>query len=473
MPRGRRRNTSVGDSVGNEVNTTRGGVPLRAKRATALGKVVAGHAVRSALTTAIRPLSPDIAARRDADILRFADQLVTVAGSMKGAAQKLGQMLSVVDMGITSASARDEFTRRLAPLFDSAPKLPDETMYAALERELGHLRQRIVRIEDGAIASASIGQVYRAHLDDGRVVAVKIQYPGIGSKVRADLKNLQLVAKLAAKKLPGSNTEAIVAEVQRQMLKEVDYRTELANHQRLFDEFRDHPVWRIPEPVAELCTEHVLVSEYLEGVPFDTIADQDQAVRDRVGEAIYRFYCGEMYRTGFFCADPHPGNIMLLTDGRVGFVDFGLCVDMPAEDAEVQRAVFRALLNGDDDEAYALAQAAGFLEDPESLDRREAIEYIRAVSSWSLGEGYLRMTPEVARRSVADAVLPGSKFYDGIRHQRLVETHTMARRTEMCVAALLGRIGAGAPWADIARECLGLSDSATPIGAAIKSWSQQ
>ncbi|MGH3723997.1 MAG: ABC1 kinase family protein [Mycobacterium sp.] len=448
-------------------------MPLRAKRATALGKVVAGHAVRSAITTAIKPLSSDTAARRDADILRFADQLVTVAGSMKGAAQKLGQMLSVVDMGITSSTARDEFTRRLAPLFDSAPKLPDEAMHAALARELGSLRERIVSIEDGAIASASIGQVYRARLDDGRLVAVKIQYPGIGSKVRADLKNLQLVAKLAAKKLPGSNTQAIVAEVQRQMLKEVDYRTELANHQRLSDEFRGHPVCHIPEPVTELCTEHILVTEYLDGVPFDTIADQDQAVRDRVGEAIYRFYCGEMYRTGFFCADPHPGNIMLLTDGRIGFVDFGLCADMPPEDAEVQRAVFRALLNGDDDAAYDLAQAAGFLEDPESLDRQQAGEYIRAVSSWHLGEGYLQMTPEIARRSVANAVLPGSQFYEGIRNQRLVETHTMARRTEMCVAALLGRIGAAAPWGDIAREYLGLPHSVTPMGEAIKSWSQQ
>ncbi|MUM21078.1 AarF/ABC1/UbiB kinase family protein [Mycobacterium sp. CBMA271] len=447
---------------------------MRAKRATALGKVVASHAVRSAITTAIKPLSADIAARRDADILRFADQLVTVAGSMKGAAQKLGQMLSVVDVGITSASARDEFTRRLAPLFDSAPTFPDETMHAALEQELGSLRDRIVSIEDGAIASASIGQVYRARLDDGRLVAVKIQYPGIGSKVRADLKNLQLVAKLAAKKLPASNTQAIVAEVQRQILKEVDYRTELANHRRLADEFRHHPVWRIPEPVTELCTEHVLVTEYLDGLPFDTIAaDQDQAVRDYVGEAIYRFYCGEMYRTGFFCADPHPGNIMLLTDGRIGFIDFGLCADMPPEDAEVQRAVFRALLNGEDDAAYDLAQAAGFVEDPESLGRREGVEYIRAVSSWHLGEGYLRMTPEIARLSVANAVLPGSRFYDGIRNQRLVETHTMARRTEMCVAALLGRIGSGAPWSDIARQYLGLSAVTTPMGEAIESWYHQ
>lgn len=428
--------------------------------------------MRSAITAAIKPVAADVAARRDADILRFADELVAVAGAMKGAAQKLGQLLSVVDVGITSTSTRDEFTRRLAPLFDSAPKLPDETMYQALERELGELRSRIVSIDDGAIASASIGQVYRALLDDGRVVAVKIQYPDIASKVRADLKNLQLVVKLASKKMPASNTQAIVAEVQRQMLREVDYRTELAHHQRFFETFREHPAWRIPEPIAELCTEHVLVTEYLDGVPFADLAGQDAVVRDRVGESIYRFYCGEMYRTGFFCADPHPGNIMLLPDGRVGFLDFGLCVDMHQEDAEVQRDVFRALLNGDDDDAFELARAAGFLADAASMDRRDATEYIRAVSSWHLGEGNLRMTPDIARHSVATAVLPTSKFYDGIRNQRLVETHAMARRTEICVAALLGRIGAEAPWADIAREYLGLADSATPMGDSIKSWSQ-
>lgn len=438
-----------------------------------MGKVVAGHAVRSAITTAIKPVAADVAARRDADILRFADDLVAVAGSMKGAAQKLGQLLSVVDVGITSSSVRDEFTARLAPLFDNAPRVPDETMHRALDRELGGRRARIVSIEPGAIASASIGQVYRARLDDGRMVAVKIQYPDIASKVRADLKNLQLIAKLASKKMPASNSQAIVAEVQRQMIKEVDYRTELAHHQRICDTFREHPGWRIPEPITELCTEHVLVTEYLDGVPFDGIIDADQPLRDRVGEAIYRFYCGEMYRTGFFCADPHPGNIMLLPDGRVGFLDFGLCMDMDAEDAEVQRKVFRALLSGNDDEAFELAVAAGFLADPQAMERSAATEYIRAVSSWHLEDGSLRMTPDIARRSVADAVLPSSKFYDGIRNQRLVETHTMARRTELCVAALLGKLGAEAPWSAIAREYLGLSGIATPLGEAIEIWSHQ
>ncbi|MFD6195742.1 ABC1 kinase family protein [Mycobacteriaceae bacterium NPDC060252] len=448
-------------------------MPLRAKRAAALGKVVAGHAVRSAITTAIKPVAADVAARRDADILRFADDLVAVAGSMKGAAQKLGQLLSVVDVGITSSSVRDEFTARLAPLFDNAPRVPDETMHRALDRELGGRRARIVSIEPGAIASASIGQVYRARLDDGRMVAVKIQYPDIASKVRADLKNLQLIAKLASKKMPASNSQAIVAEVQRQMIKEVDYRTELAHHQRIFDTFREHPGWRIPEPITELCTEHVLVTEYLDGVPFDALIGEDQPIRDRVGEAIYRFYCGEMYRTGFFCADPHPGNIMLLPDGRVGFLDFGLCMDMDAEDAEVQRKVFRALLTGNDDEAFELAVAAGFLADPQAMERSVATEYIRAVSSWHLEDGSLRMTPDIARRSVADAVLPSSKFYDGIRNQRLVETHTMARRTELCVAALLGKLGAEAPWSAIAREYLGLAGIATPLGEAIEIWSHQ
>lgn len=448
-------------------------MPLRAKRAAALGKVVAGQAVRSAITTAIKPISADVAARRDADILRFADDLAAVAGSMKGAAQKLGQLLSVVDVGITSASVRDEFTARLAPLFDNAPRVPDAAMHTALERELGELRSRIESIDAGAIASASIGQVYRGRLDDGRMVAIKIQYPDIASKVRADLKNLQLVVKLAARKMPASNAQAVVAEVQRQMLKEVDYRTELAHHQRIFDAFRGHPAWIVPQPISELCTERVLVTEYLDGTPFDGLVGADESIRNQVGEAIYRFYCGEMYRTGFFCADPHPGNIMLLPDGRVGFVDFGLCMDMDPQDAEVQRQVFRALLAGDDEEAFQLAVTAGFLADPEAMDRGAAIEYIRSISSWHLVDGQLRMSPEIARRSVADAVLPSSKFYDGIRNQRLVETHAMARRTEMCVAALLGKLGAEAPWSQIAREYLGMSAVATAMGADIENWSQQ
>lgn len=421
----------------------------------------------------------DAAARRDADILRFADELATVAGSMKGAAQKLGQLLSVVDVGLVSQQAREEFAQRLAPLFDAAPAVPDEIMHGVLDRELGALRSRIVEIGEGPIAAASIGQVYRARLDDGRSVAVKIQYPDIGSKVRADMKNLELFAKLTAKKLPGSNTREIVAEVSRQVLKEIDYRTELQNHQRMFEVFRGHPIWRIPEPIAELCTEHVLVTEYLDGEGIDAIAGSAQQVRDKVGEAIYRFYCGQMYRTGFFCADPHPGNIMLLTDGCVGFVDFGSCVQMAPEDAEVQRNVFRALLDGDDDRVYELARSAGFLEDMSSLSPSEAVEYMRAVSAWHLqpgpdeADGSLQMTPDIARRSLATAILPASEYYPGISKQRLVETHAMARRTEMCVAALLGRIEATAPWWAIAREELGMASPATAMGRAIESWSGQ
>lgn len=442
---------------------------LRVKRAATLGKVVAGHAVRAAVTATVTSKGDGVA-RRDADILRFADELATVAGSMKGAAQKLGQLLSIIDMGIASRTAREEFARRLAPLFDSAPRVSDDKMHAVLDQTLGERRGRIVSIDTTAIAAASIGQVYRAVLDDGREVAVKIQYPNIGPMVRADLKNLQLIAKLMAKRLPGANTQAVVAEVQRQMLKEVDYHAELINHQRTFEAFRGHPAWRIPEPIAELCTAQVLVTEFLDGLPFDQLVEQEQSVKDFAGEAIYRFYCGELYHTGFFCADPHPGNILLLPDGKLGFLDFGLCVEMSAADAEIQRAVFRALLCGDNDTAFDLAHQAGFLKDTESLSRPEAIEYMREVSGWHLGEGHLQITPAVARRSVATAMLPNSKFYAGIRNQQLLETHAMARRTEMCVVALLGRLGASAPWSAVARDYLGDAEAATPMGQAIRQW---
>jgi predicted unusual protein kinase regulating ubiquinone biosynthesis (AarF/ABC1/UbiB family) len=292
----------------------------RAARAARVGALAAGEAARHAGTHAAnlsRPLEQRRAAleRRH---LKTADQILAVLGTMKGAAMKLGQMLSFVDLGVVPRDARPEFQRKLAALRDSAPQVPFERMMRVLEQDLGARASTILAgIDERPIGVASIGQVYRARLANGRAVAVKVQYPSVAAAVRADMKNLALALRLARRTLPGLDVEALAAEIRMRIGEELDYELEAANQRRFAAAFQGHPFIVVPDAVASLCTPRVLVSDYIEGIGFEALKAQSDAVRNRVSEIVYRFFCGTLYRRYEFSGDPHPGNFLLQPDGRV------------------------------------------------------------------------------------------------------------------------------------------------------------
>ncbi|WP_019202040.1 AarF/ABC1/UbiB kinase family protein [Tsukamurella sp. 1534] len=443
----------------------------RVRRGAQLGGVAVRHAVRTAATAAGSRFRDEEAARaaQDAAMLALADDLVTVLGGMRGAAMKLGQLLAVIDMGITSRSARDEFAHRLEPLFHTAPRWRDADMMRRLDEELGPLRSRIVDLE-GPIAAASIGQVYRGLLDDGRRVAVKIQYPRVDAMVRADLKNMRLLMKVLGKYVPASNAEALSQEIAKQVLAELDFAAELDHHRYFAGLFAGHPAIAVPEPIDELCTDRVLVTEFLEGRPFAAAVAADQSTRNRVAEAVYRFYCGEMYRTGRFCADPHPGNVLLLDDGRTGFVDFGMTVLLTEEEHRFERALFAAVLRGDKTEVHRLAVEGGFIGRPDVMGVDDLSEFIGHVVGWHLEEGEVTVTPGTARHAVVSVALPAGGFRDRFAGQKLQEAHALGRRTDISTAALLGELHATGPWRAVACEILGIGPPATAMGDEIAEW---
>ncbi|GAB17248.1 hypothetical protein GOEFS_022_00280 [Gordonia effusa NBRC 100432] len=342
-------------------------------------------------------------------------------------------------------------------------------MRAVVEKSLGKRAQQISPLED-AIAAASIGQVYRATLSDGRTVAVKVKYPGIDWMVRADLRNLTLLVRVLGKYVSAANIEEIAAEVTEQISRELDFGRELANQSEFAERYRDHPVFRIPAPVPELCSDEVMVTEFLDGAPFAQALTWTSDRRNVLGEAIYRFYCGEMYRTGRFCGDPHPGNVLLLADGKVGFVDFGLCVELTPDELETERAVFRALLDGDVDTAFRIAIDGGFIVDTDSVGAGEFGEYLRAVIGWHLTPEAVTITPDQASAAAAAAMLPSGGHMAGMGSQRLLQAHTFGRRNELATCSMLGRLGATAEWSAIARESLGMSGPATSMGESVAAW---
>src|SRR6201991_1168475 len=300
--------------------------------------------------------------------LEAAEQIVAALGTMKGAAMKLGQVMSFLDVGLVPEEHREEFQRKLAALRDAAPNVSFAGMRKVIESELGgKLSEFFAEFDPDAIAAASIGQVYKATLHDGREVAVKVQYPGVAAAVRADMQNLGMILRLMKRIAPGLDVKNTAEEIRSRIYDELDYELEAQNQRSLARIFKGHPFIVVPGVVTDLSREKVLVSEFVAGSRFDTIKEADQACRDRVGEIVFRFYFGCMYRHRQFSGDPHPGNFLLLPDDRVAFLDFGLFKVMPRNLIELELEIQRAGHEGDAQRVWEIMAEGGLLKQPEKF----------------------------------------------------------------------------------------------------------
>src|SRR5919202_4087183 len=179
--------------------------------------------------------------------LEAAEQIVAALGTMKGAAMKLGQVMSFLDVGLVPEEHREQFQRKLGALRDAAPKVRFADMRRVVEDDLGEpLRELFVTFDPDPIAAASIGQVYRAELHDGREVAVKVQYPGVAQAVRADLQNLGMILRLMKRIAPGLDVKATADEIRSRIGEELDYELEATNQRTLWRIFRGHPFIAVP-----------------------------------------------------------------------------------------------------------------------------------------------------------------------------------------------------------------------------------
>src|ERR1017187_2844492 len=237
------------------------------------------------------------------------------------------------------------------------------------------------------IAAASIGQVYRATLPGGRRVAVKVQYPGVAAAVRADMQNLGLILRLAKRIAPGMDPKAIGEELRNRIQEELDYELEAQNQRSLARIFRGHPFIVVPDVITSLSRERVLVTEFVQGTGFEELKGYPHEERDRIGEILFRFYFGCLYRHHQFSGDPHPGNSMLLDDGRIAFFDFGLFKRMPTGSVELEIAVQRAVIEGDTKEIMRIGSETGFLPEPERFKPQRVLEHFRAATSWYTRSG--------------------------------------------------------------------------------------
>ena len=252
----------------------------RIGRTAGVGGMVAGQGLRWAGTRIANIARDDQRSKRATDdrVAAIAVQIARQLGEMKGAAMKIGQVLSTVEMPGLSEEGQEEFRAALAQLRDNAPTFGFDDIRKVVETDLGRtIEDAFAEFDPEAFAAASIGQVHRAVTHEGEEVAVKVQYPGVAEAVEVDLRNLHLILRLVKRMAPGLDVKAVGGEIRERISEELDYELEAQNHRALERAFRGHPFAVVPRVHTGLSGRRVLVSDYLEGARFDAVKEMDEA----------------------------------------------------------------------------------------------------------------------------------------------------------------------------------------------------
>ncbi len=304
-----------------------------------------------------------------------AEQLFAVLGQLKGGAMKLGQQLSIFEAAVPEEMA-GPYREALVKLQEAAPPMPVRTVHAVLAQQLGgNWRERFRDFDDTPAAPPSIGQVHRATWRDGRDVAVKIQYPGAGTALMADLNQLARFARMFSVLFPGMEVKPLIAELKLRAEEELDYGLE-ADAQRAFAAaYAGDDQIVVPRVVAS--APKVIVSEWLEGIPLSrVIADGTREQRNRAGLLMSVLHFSGPQRAGLLHADPHPGNYRLVPDGRLGVIDFGATARLPDGHPEPIGRLVRWALEGRADDVLADLRAEGFVRESVEVDAQLVLDFL-------------------------------------------------------------------------------------------------
>ena len=339
----------------------------------AVGELAAGAAAEGAarLVRGERPALSSLVLT-PANARRLAERL----SQMRGAVMKVGQLLSMDGQGVLPP----QFAELLGDLRDRAHTMPASQLAEVLEREYGpQWHRRFKRLSFEPVAAASTGQVHRAETHDGRLLALKIQYPGVRRSIASDMANLALLARtpgmVPAGLAPGA-VAALLARVQAQLEHETDYRAEARAAQAYRDALGPDPVLTVPAVVPEHCTDHVIATEFFEGVPVDRLAHDGsaQAWRDQVASALCRLAVHEFFRMRLVQTDPNFGNYLFdPATGRIALIDFGATEPVTLERIEQLRALGRAMRADDMAGLEHASDTAGFTDPADPPAQRQGV----------------------------------------------------------------------------------------------------
>jgi predicted unusual protein kinase regulating ubiquinone biosynthesis (AarF/ABC1/UbiB family) len=440
----------------------------RVRRSAKLGTALGMQATRYAGTkTANVARSADSAEERiETRHLETALKIASTLGEMKGAAMKLGQLASFIDIEVLPDEYREIYQEQLARLRTSAPAMPWERVVKVLESEYREQRldELFEDIEREAFAAASIGQVHRATLHDGRTVALKVQYPDVAEALESDLQNMGMIVRLGKALAPGLDPKAIAAEIRERVMEELDYEYEAQNQRSFARAYRGHPFIYVPDVLTRLSRRRVLVTEYVEGMGFEEVKRLDKEERDRFGEIVFRFSFGSIYHLQHFNADPHPGNYILMNDGHVAFLDFGMTKRLDPEQIELEQRAVDAAARRDPGALRAALHDLGFVKNPSKLDCERLLEHVLVVGGWYLEDREVEISPRRVMKVIESTSDPRSEYFDLMRRESVPADELMGRRMETGVLAVLGQLRARRNWHRIMREWVYAEPPATELG---------
>ncbi|MFG2037339.1 ABC1 kinase family protein [Dactylosporangium sp. NPDC048998] len=383
---------------------------------------------------------------------RTAEHLFSVLGQLKGGAMKMGQALSVFEAALPEELA-GPYRAALTKLQEAAPPLPAASVHKVLSESLGaDWRSMFTEFDDKPAAAASIGQVHRAVWADGRLVAVKVQYPGAGEALRADLNQLARFAGLFKAIQPGLDVKPLVQEIRDRVTEELDYELEARSQTTFAEAFDGDPDIYVPPVLAT--SPRVLVTEWVEGKPLSAIiSGGTEEERDRAGHLMALLHFSAPARTEMLHADPHPGNYRLLADGRLGVLDFGAVAHLPGGHPEVIGRLTRLALAGDSQAVLEGLQQEGFIKNDAKVDAPAVLSYIRPMLD-PIAEEEFQFTRAWLRAEAGRLANPKSPAYALSRQLNLPPSYMMVHRVTLGSIGVLCQLQARAGYRAILTEWL-------------------
>ncbi|WP_305092124.1 AarF/ABC1/UbiB kinase family protein [Prescottella sp. R16] len=391
---------------------------------------------------------------------KAAEQLFTVLGELKGGAMKLGQALSVMEAAVPEEFA-EPYREALTKLQAEAPPLPARQVHRVLDQQLGtRWRERFREFDDSPTASASIGQVHRAVWADGREVAVKVQYPGADEALRADLKTLSRFANLFTSIMPGTDVKPVLDELSARTEEELDYRIEADNQRAFATAFDGDPKFVVPRVVAS--APKVVVTEWMSATPLSAIiTDGTAEQRNTAGALLAEFHFVSPAEVGLLHCDPHPGNFMLLDDGRLGIIDFGACAPLPNGFPPELGRMVRLSLEERFDELTELLRTNGFVLPGRTVTDEEIADYLRPFTDPIQTESFHFTRAWLQRAAGTATDLQGSHFRTA-RALNLPPQYLMIFRVLLGSVGICAQLDAEAPYMGILSAWLpGFTDDGT------------
>jgi predicted unusual protein kinase regulating ubiquinone biosynthesis (AarF/ABC1/UbiB family) len=346
-------------------------------------------------------------------------------------------------------------------------------VHQILRDELTAGMETFAEFSDDPVSAASIGQVHKATLHNGRDVAVKVQYPGVAQAIREDLANTELVATFLRFATSASgivfDPRQLAREYTARIHEETDYRREAAMIDTFHQVYFDHPFFRVPAIVGEACTDRVLTMSFMEGSGWETAQSARQESKNTWAEVITRFSYSNLRHSNLLHADPHPGNYRFGSDGSVGFVDFGCVKVLPEPKRRLWISIVRNTMDNHLDALRADVIEAGFMTEDSAMSGEDLRDFWTQVFyEFVAAPQPVTYTARSTARTARWMFSPDSA--NPLSRMHIPEDYAFAPRVNQALTNICANLHATLPARSIVDDMDGVAEPETELGRLHHAW---